>query len=132
MAKIVPQITRTLDNGYVQVEIAQPNKRVKFYKMPQENAEHFCDNYGKNSKKMRTLSDLLTFCCAAGGFALVHKFNKSLGSKMRAFTDIGGAIITAGLGSFIGAKICMNDYKNFMQEHKAEEFIYENKLSEII
>lgn len=132
MAKIVPQITRTLGNGYVQVEIVQSNKRVKCYKMPEMHAEHFCNNYAKNSRKMRILNDLLTFCCAGGGFALTHKFNKSLGSKMRTFTDIGAAIVSAGIGAFIGTKICMNDYKKFMQEHQAEEFTYENKFNEII
>ena len=132
MAKIVPQITRTLDNGYVQVEVSPPNKPVRSYKLPTENAEHFCNNYDKNGKKMRVLSDLLTFSFAMLGFYAANKLSKNLSKALNVLSIAVGCIGLSTLGTFIGTKITASNYKKFMNEHKAEEIKYQNEFDKII
>ena len=121
-------VTRKLDNNFVQVEIKNNNEKPRYYKVPEEKADSFSKEYVANSKKMYTLSSILSFTSVLGGVALALLITKNMANKLFRYVISGVTGAIAGLASTAsGLKTSIKNHTEFLKNYNAEEIHYEDK-----
>ncbi len=122
---ITTEITKHLDNGFVQVDAAGKNGYKRYYKVPQGNAKIFADELKKQDKNLNIISNVTFFTGIFIGVLGATYFTKKMESKMKQFLiQTCAAIATAALSSLGFNQYADSKKENLMRKHGAKEIFY--------
>lgn len=122
---ITTNITRTLNNGYVQVDSTEKNGYKRFYRVPQRNAKVFAKELEHQEKNLKIVSNVTFFASIlAGVFGAAH-FTKNMESRLIQFLIQTSSAIALALLSAIGFNMYAQSKEiNLLKEHQAKEIFY--------
>lgn len=115
---IETRITKPLEHGYVQVDTKSKNGYMRYYKVPQKNANIFSNELAVNDKTMNTYSNIAYFTSILVGILATFPFVKKIDSALKRFgIQCIGAIALSTL-TMIG----MNEYTNAKEEEIRKKY----------
>lgn len=129
MAPII-NVTKKLDNNFVQVEIESKNVPKRFFKVPENRSDEFCKSYNKFSTEQSIWSPIRIITPILLVTSTVNLFAKKLGKAGQWIAAIGAGIATAAGVINLNTQHIIKCENKLLQKHNAEEFIQEpQKLS---
>lgn len=122
---ITTEISKPLDNGFVQIDAAEKNGYKRYYKVPRGNAKFFADELKKQDKNLNIFSNVTFFTGIFAGVLGATYFTKKMESKMKQFLIQTASAITAAALSNLG----FNEYadaekEQLLKKHGAKEIFY--------
>lgn len=75
---IQTEVIKKYDDGRVQVKISKRNSPPHFYKVPEENADIFQQEYQKRCKKNVRTTTIVTLIATFAGSAILNPFTKKV------------------------------------------------------
>lgn len=123
------EITRRLDNNYVQVDVSAKKAPTRYFKVPAQNADKFASQYKKQDKNISIVTNTLFGVGVLGGTIIASTIARKL-SQNRTLQFIVGCL--GGIGGAIGSVFVSGDYIENRQDkllntYGAKEIFYENK-----
>jgi hypothetical protein len=130
---ITADVSRKLDNNYVQVDITSTKIGVKHFKVPKNKVDSFCSNYKKNEKKMSMYSTLLMVGSAIAGASLGYICTKNMNKTVRTIAEIVASVGGVFASIYGMANVMEKSSDNLLKKHGAEELTQHNPtVSDII
>ena len=128
-------ITRKLDNNYVQVDITSKKMEPRYYKVPASKADEFCKDFQKTDKRMSRVSDYSFITSTLAGCVIISLLTRKLNSAARIALGILGGVGAGFTSVFVTSNYVDKKYHQLLQTHQAEEIKKEDKsklLDEIL
>ena len=122
------KISKRFDNGYVQVEICPPSGDIKYYKVPENKADEFQNEYKKHRNKADFISSGIMLAGVIVTLLPALYFTKQITNKTtKNIINIGAGITGGLLASFIGNKTEVKNHTKFLKKYDAETIDYSKK-----
>ena len=120
---VTTSIVGKIDNNYVKVNVQESKVPQRNFKVPQKNANLFCQDYKDNYKKNQwtTYGILAGIVLSACGITSLFTKNLSKMKKMLIGT-IAGVIAATG-AIYTSSNIILKREDALLKKHKAEEII---------
>lgn len=115
-------ITKKLDNNFVQVEVESKNVPKRFFKVPESKVDEFCKSYKEYNKKQSFLSSLRVATPAVLACAITNQLTQKLGTMTRWASSIGVGILTLIGSTYLNTKHVINKEDELLQKYEAIEF----------
>ena len=124
-------VTRKLDNNYVQVDVTSKKTEPRYYKVPESKADEFCKEFTKTDKKMSILSDTSFVISTLLGCAIISILARKLGGAARIALGILGGVGLGFTSEMISANTMVKKYEQLLKKHDAEEIKLEDKQKQL-
>lgn len=122
---ITTAITKTIDNGCVQVDAMNKDGLKRHFKVPKRNAKKFSIELKEKDKELKIYSNI-AYCAAifAGVFGAAH-FTKKIDSAIqKLLIQAASAIGLATVTSIAFNKYAVNQEEILLKKHNAKEIYY--------
>ena len=106
------KVTKQLNKDFVQVEAQYKNRNPRYYQVPVQTADKFCNQFKESEKKSNFRNNLFFALSAIGGCGLGNLLAINFKPMLRATTAIIGGI----LSGFIVNNICLNKTQKEQKE----------------
>ena len=124
-------VTRKLDNNYVQVDVTSKKTNPRYYRVPESKADKFCKDFTKTDKRMSIISDTSFVVSTLIGCALISLITKKLSGIARVTLGILGGISLGFASEMFSANMMVKKYQELLKTHQAEEIKYEDKQKQL-
>ena len=124
-------VTRKLDNNYVQVDVTSKKAEPRYYKVPASKADEFCKNFQKTDKRMSRISDTSFVLSTIAGCTIIGLLSKKLGGAARMTLGIIGGIAAGFASVFACSNMMDKKYHNLLKTYQAEEITYDDKQKQL-
>ncbi len=124
-------VTRKLDNNYVQVDVTSKKTNPRYYRVPESKADQFCKDFTKTDKRMSIISDTSFVVSTLIGCALISLITKKLSGIARVTLGILGGISLGFASEMFSANMMVKKYQELLKTHQAEEIKYEDKQKQL-
>ena len=122
---ITIEISKPLDNGFVQIDAGEKNGHKRHYKVPHTNAKFFAEELEQQEKRLNIFSNVTFFTGIFVGVLGATYFTKKMESKMKQFLiQTCAAITTAALSSLGFNQYADSRHEDLMKKHNAREIFY--------
>ncbi len=122
---ITIEITKPLDNGFVQIDAGEKSGYKRHYKVPQKNAKLFAEELKHQDKHLNIFSNVTFFTAIFAGVLGATYFTKNMESKMKQFLiQTCAAIATAAISSLGFNRWADSKKEDLMRKHNAKEIFY--------
>lgn len=125
-------ITKKLDNNYVQVEVESKHVPKRYFKVPETKADEFCKSYNEFNKKQSFLSSLRVATPAVLTCAITNQFAQKLGSMTRWVASIGVGILTLMGTTYLNTNHVIKKEDELLKKYDATEFDYKPRKMEFL
>ena len=128
------QISKNIDNNYVQVDTKSTRTGIHHYKVPNENSDEFCASYKKLDKKRKVRSDFAFFGAVIIGSAIANILTKNYGKAINTIAMIGSGLGVGFLTDIASRKIFDKKQDKLLAQFKAQEIELNQgpKISDLI
>lgn len=118
-------VTKRLDNKYVQVDITSQYNDPIYYRVPVQRADSFAKKYKELNKRNFFISNISLAAATIAGFSIANNFTKNIKNKfLKYMTDtlfgIGSVILTSNLLGNLNYK----QIQNLSKQHGAQQIFY--------
>ena len=120
-------VTKKLDNNFVQVEVNSPKVSTRYFKVPEAKADEFCKEYKDFDKKIRLGSMLRTFVPTLLLCGIVGKFTKTKSKLVQWAGAIAAGLAAVTGATYLNTNIFIKKEDALLKKHSAEEFSKESK-----
>ena len=124
-------VTRKLDNNYVQVDVTSKKTKPRYYKVPEAKADQFCKDFTKTDKRMSIISDTSFVVSTLIGCALISVIARKLNGIARVTLGILGGISLGFASEMFSANMMVKKYQELLKTHQAEEIKHEDKQQQL-
>ena len=122
---ITIEITKPLDNGFVQIDAGEKEGHKRHYKVPNQNAKLFAEELKHQEKHLNIFSNVTFFTGIFLGVLGATYFTKNMESKMKQFLiQTCAAIATAALSSLGFNQYADSRKEDLLRKHRAKEIFY--------
>ncbi len=124
-------VTRKLDNNYVQVDVTSKKTDPRYYKVPESKADQFCKDFTKTDKRMSIISDTSFVVSTLIGCAILSLVTRKLSGIARIVLGILGGLSLGFASEMISANTMVKKYQQLLKTYQAEEIKFEDKQKQL-
>ena len=124
-------VTRKLDNNFVQVDVTSKKTEPRYYKVPAARADEFCKEFTKSDKKMSIISDVSFVAATLFGCAVLSIVTRKLGGAARILLGLLGGISLGFATEMFSANQMVKQYQQLLKKYQVEEIDYDSKKQQL-
>ncbi len=124
-------VTRKLDNNYVQVDVTSKKTNPRYYRVPESKADQFCKDFTKTDKRMSIVSDTSFVVSTLIGCGVLSLVTRKLSGITRVVLGILGGISLGFASEMISANTMVKKYQQLLKTYQAEEIKLEEKQKQL-
>ena len=109
-------VTRKLDNNFVQVDVTSKKTEPRYYKVPAARADEFCKEFTKSDKKMSIISDVSFVAATLFGCAVLSIVTRKLGGAARILLGLLGGISLGFATEMFSANQMVKQYQQLLKK----------------
>ena len=114
-------ISKNLNNNFVQVDVETKNTPKRSFKVPEANADKFCNAYKQYNKEETIFSSIRVMAPILLVTGLSNYFGKNLGNTWRWLLGLGSGIITSIGAVYLNTNILLKKEAKLLNQYNAEE-----------
>lgn len=127
MASIETEVTRKLDNNYVQLDVSGKRMPNRYFKVPQDKVDTFSYEFKKNTNKNNIDSTLIL----GGGIFGACTISALLAGKMGKAAKMTIGIVSGILGGILSiwgtTELITKREQKLLKKYDVKELFYDNK-----
>lgn len=127
-------VSRNIDDKYVQVDVKRTRTGSHYYKVPKENVDEFCTNYKKQNKKKNIASDITFFGSVMLGCFAASLLTKNLNKIPQTIAMLASGLGAGYLADFAVKKAYKTKDEKMLAQFNAQEIDFKAtpKVTDII